>query len=278
MNAMYGIDLPTPRCGLEFVVHIPAAMPQAKLPRTFGAKPTSNGIDNKLKMSSNGRTYHFLQDHLGSTVGITDSGGGLTDTNTYDSFGNPSNSSFSTRYQFTGREFDSFSGLQYSRARWYHPLIGRFISEDPIGFRGGDVNLYGYVNNNPSNNKDPFGKCGTHASCERDFTLMEKTYRESLDFMNNNSNRSWGPLNGIKGTIFGSSPTDRPSCADQAAYVRDRLRGNLYENNDWNFDLDYLGFDLSEETFGSWRTWHFHTWVKASSPTCGSRRFDPWLG
>ncbi|MFN0278161.1 MAG: RHS repeat-associated core domain-containing protein [Pyrinomonadaceae bacterium] len=114
-------------------------------------------IDNKLGMISNGRTHYFLQDHLGSTVGITDDGGNVIETNGYDSFGNPTNSTFHTRYQFTGREFDSFTGLQYSRARWYHPQIGRFISEDPIGFQGGDINLYGYVTNNPLMFRDPSG-------------------------------------------------------------------------------------------------------------------------
>ncbi len=81
----------------------------------------------------------------------------MTDSNSYDSFGNPSNSSFPTRYQFTGREYDSFSGLQYNRARFYGPTIGRFISEDPIGFAGGDVNRYGYVGENPTNATDPSG-------------------------------------------------------------------------------------------------------------------------
>ena len=81
----------------------------------------------------------------------------MTESNSYDSFGRPTNSSFSSRYQFTGREYDSFTGLQYSRARFYDPQIGRFISEDPIGFAGGDVNLYGYVWNNPLNYVDPFG-------------------------------------------------------------------------------------------------------------------------
>lgn len=36
-------------------------------------------------------------------------------------------------------------------------MEGRFISRDPIGFAGGDVNLYGYVQNNPTNLKDPSG-------------------------------------------------------------------------------------------------------------------------
>ena len=49
------------------------------------------------------------------------------------------------------------TGLYYYRNRWYDPETGRFISEDPIGFAGGDVNLYGYVGNNPYGYIDPFG-------------------------------------------------------------------------------------------------------------------------
>ena len=115
------------------------------------------GIDNKLK-SDDGSSHYFLQDHLGSTVGLANSSGSVTDSNTYDSFGNGSNSGFPTRYQFTGREFDSTSELHDYRARAYDAQIGRFISEDPIGFQGGDINLYGYVENNPVNFVDPMGK------------------------------------------------------------------------------------------------------------------------
>ena len=50
--------------------------------------------------------------------------------------------------------------MYYYRNRWYDPEIGRFISEDPIGFAGGDVNLYGYVWNSPYNFTDPFGYQG----------------------------------------------------------------------------------------------------------------------
>src|SRR5690606_23746949 len=44
-----------------------------------------------------------------------------------------------------------------SRAPMYDPKLGRFISEDPIGFAGGDINLYGYVKNKPTNRRDPMG-------------------------------------------------------------------------------------------------------------------------
>jgi hypothetical protein len=47
--------------------------------------------------------------------------------------------------------------LQYSRARWYDATLGRFISEDPIGFAGGDVNLFSYVHSNSINKTDPLG-------------------------------------------------------------------------------------------------------------------------
>jgi len=50
--------------------------------------------------------------------------------------------------------------LHYYRARWYDSNLGRFISEDPIGFAGGDVNLYGYVWNSPTDSTDPFGEDG----------------------------------------------------------------------------------------------------------------------
>jgi uncharacterized protein RhaS with RHS repeats len=48
----------------------------------------------------------------------------------------------------------------YYRARWYDPQHGRFISEDPIGFEGGDINLYGYVGNHPIDESDPSGLQG----------------------------------------------------------------------------------------------------------------------
>jgi RHS repeat-associated protein len=65
-------------------------------------------------------------------------------------------------HRYTGRDFDQESngdpdsGLMYYRARYYDPTVGRFISEDPIGFAGG-VNFYTYVHNNPINMRDPYG-------------------------------------------------------------------------------------------------------------------------
>jgi RHS repeat-associated protein len=57
---------------------------------------------------------------------------------------------------YTGREWDAEANLYYYRARWYDPQVGKFISEDPIGLKGG-INLYGYVENNPLGFRDPMG-------------------------------------------------------------------------------------------------------------------------
>ncbi len=54
------------------------------------------------------------------------------------------------------------NGFYYMKARYYDPQVGRFISEDPIGFDGGDVNLYAYVGNNPIMGVDPWGRCGQY--------------------------------------------------------------------------------------------------------------------
>ena len=83
-------------------------------------------------------------------------GGNTLAQYTYDPFGNTTvTGSSANPYQYTGRENDG-TGLDYYRGRYYNPSLGRFISEDPIGF-GGGINLYAYVGNSPLSFRDPFG-------------------------------------------------------------------------------------------------------------------------
>jgi RHS repeat-associated protein len=113
------------------------------------------GIDDKLKQTIGSSASYFLQDHLGSTVGLVDQSGSITTQSSYDSFGNASGA-MPTRYRYIGRELDEYTQLYYYHARFYDSQIGRFISEDPIGFGGGN-NWYVYVGNNPIKNFDPEG-------------------------------------------------------------------------------------------------------------------------
>ena len=100
----------------------------------------------------------MLQDQLGSTRAIVDQSGNIVQTIQYDAFGKALlDGQALTRYLFTGREVDSQTGLYYYRARYYDATIGKFVSEDPIGFRSNDVNLSRYVGNQPQAFTDPSG-------------------------------------------------------------------------------------------------------------------------
>ncbi|MEW5743936.1 MAG: C1 family peptidase [Nitrospirota bacterium] len=103
--------------------------------------------------------YHF--DAIGSTVGMTDESQTMVNRYAYDEFGTVANQQ-ETVYQpftFVGQfgVMTEPNGYYYMRARYYDPQVGRFISEDPIGFDGGDINLYQYVGANPVNFTDPSG-------------------------------------------------------------------------------------------------------------------------
>jgi RHS repeat-associated protein len=115
-----------------------------------------SGIDNKLRQTASGVVSYFLTDHLGTTRALTDASGSLTSTLNYDSFGNVTSGAAPSRYTYTGREADSDTGLMYYRSRWYDPQVGRFISEDPVGFKGG-VNSYLYAGDDPIRFVDPHG-------------------------------------------------------------------------------------------------------------------------
>jgi RHS repeat-associated protein len=120
----------------------------------------TDSIDEPVAMLRGGATNYYQVDGLGSVTSLSNSAGALVQTYTLDSFGKQiaSSGSLTNPFQFTGREFDSETGLYFYRARHYAPNLGRFISEDPIGFLGGP-DFYAYVDNSPANSSDPTGRC-----------------------------------------------------------------------------------------------------------------------
>ncbi len=78
----------------------------------------------------------------------------------YDTFGkltSETNPAVDSLFLFTGRPFDQNSQLQNNLNRWYDARVGRWLSEDPVGFAGGDGNLYRYVGNGPLQGGDALG-------------------------------------------------------------------------------------------------------------------------
>jgi len=110
----------------------------------------------------------FHHDQVTSVVGLSGHTGAVEQRRVYAPFGEtlsetgasgaPGSGPLSNELAYTGRERDPATGLYYVRARWYDPDIGRFLSEDPLGFGAGDVNLYAYVGNNPLSGNDPTGE------------------------------------------------------------------------------------------------------------------------
>lgn len=106
-----------------------------------------------------GGTYFFHHDHLGNTILITDVTGGIVHEVGYYPFGNVAFAigGNPSSYQFMGNEWDSETGLVYSRSRYYDPRLGRFISPDLFVLMNPEkllslpvnLNLYGYAANNP---------------------------------------------------------------------------------------------------------------------------------
>ncbi|GAA2808641.1 hypothetical protein GCM10010505_38540 [Kitasatospora aburaviensis] len=115
------------------------------------------GTDDLLLRESGGTTTRYLTDALGSTVALADEAGNVNSRYLYDPFGTAkvSGDDNGNARRYTGREDDG-TGLHYNRARYYSPALQRFISEDPIGFKGG-INLHAYAANRPTSLTDPTG-------------------------------------------------------------------------------------------------------------------------
>ena len=91
---------------------------------------------------------------------MTDENGTIVKTIEYDSFGNvlsDSNESLKVPFGFAGGLYDQDTKLTGFGYRDYDAQTGKWTAKDPIGFNGGDINLYGYVLGDPVNLVDPWG-------------------------------------------------------------------------------------------------------------------------
>ncbi|MCA3163355.1 MAG: RHS repeat-associated core domain-containing protein [Burkholderiales bacterium] len=103
------------------------------------------------------RTY--LTDALGSVIAQTQDNQSTLAGYSYSPYGQTQSTGNTEgdSVQYTGRENDH-NGLYYYRARYYDPVLKRFLSEDPIGLAGGSLSFYSYVEGNPVQFVDPEGK------------------------------------------------------------------------------------------------------------------------
>ncbi len=124
-------------------------------------------VDEILVKMDSSEPVYYHRDGLGSTIALTDAAGTPIERYTYDAYGWPSiqtgtgafrsATAYGNRFLFTGREWLARTNIYDYRNRTYFPVLGRFGQPDPIGYAGGDLNLYRYVANNPVNWVDSFG-------------------------------------------------------------------------------------------------------------------------
>jgi RHS repeat-associated protein len=124
-------------------------------------------------MDRGGQTYYCHPNALWSIEAVTDAAAAPVERYTYDAYGNatimdgsfnaiPPNSwgtphsAIGALYLFTGRQLDEEAGLYFYRARYYDPVLGRFLERDPAGYST-DLNLYSYVADQPTAATDPYG-------------------------------------------------------------------------------------------------------------------------
>jgi RHS repeat-associated protein len=134
-----------------------------------------NGIDELIRVdineSGNFTPYYFHTNGIGSVTAITDQDGELVERVSYDLYGMPTFTDYRTDLQnpqvvgssvidnellFQGRRYEKETNLIYFRARYYDPIMGRFLQTDPMGYQD-SMNLYQAFNMNPVNFIDSMG-------------------------------------------------------------------------------------------------------------------------
>ena len=120
-----------------------------------------------LSETRNGVRSSYVTDGLGSTLALLDSTGAKTDTFSYFPSGTVASRTGTTPtpFQWNGGSgyYQNSANRVYVRARNFYANLGRWSTQDPIGFKAGDYNLYRYVNNRFVNVTDPSGLSA--ASC-----------------------------------------------------------------------------------------------------------------
>jgi len=114
-----------------------------------------------INTTLNAKVIYTHTDALGSVVAETDASGKLIKSYHYTPYGKTIESGENSTPGYTGHVYDKDLGLNYMKARYYDPEIGRFYSNDPVGFSTDNpfsFNRYAYANNNPFKFVDPDGK------------------------------------------------------------------------------------------------------------------------
>ena len=129
----------------------------------FKYAQTEKNALQPTSLTCKGKEYFLAYDHVGTLLALSDETGLIAHVEETDSFGRRlSNHKLATvaMLSFGGGQLDEDTGLVHFLFRDYDPTTGLFIQKDPLGLRGGDVDVYGYCLDDPVNLIDPIGLFG----------------------------------------------------------------------------------------------------------------------
>ncbi|MEL4106276.1 RHS repeat-associated core domain-containing protein [Oscillospiraceae bacterium WX1] len=120
------------------------------------------GGDMLISRTAGTTTLYYLYNGHGDVVNIADSTGSIVMTYDYDPFGvvTTATGNIANSYLYAGYQFDDETGLYYLNARYYDPVMARFMSADTYLGSVRDplsLNLYTYCHNEPMMYTDPTG-------------------------------------------------------------------------------------------------------------------------
>ncbi len=172
-----------------------------------------------ISQERNGVTSYYHYDGQGNTVALTDDNENVTDTYIYSAFGELVSSTGTTvnPFRYVG-QYGYYTDVEtndiYIRARSYAPTLGRWLTRDPIGFKGGSLSLSEYCGGHPLSNIDPSG----FAVADLDPAIANFApwcrvglrYQYYLDEnrMPITSPRDYDPVRGLPENVLGNSDPD----------------------------------------------------------------------
>ncbi len=123
--------------------------------------------------------HFYVKDHLGSNRLVVDGNGNIEEVNHYYPFGALMGDRCGVsrnKYKYIGKELDTMYGwnMQDHEARWYDPVLGRWMATDPLQEKYASFSTYYYANNNPLVFIDFNGKDGVRIVDEDNKTLTIK--------------------------------------------------------------------------------------------------------
>lgn len=113
-------------------------------------------------IAAQAQTVRYIHtDALGSPVAVTNASRTVIEISEYEPYGQLVNRPVEAGPGYTGHVMDVSTGLAYMQQRYYDPMLGRFLSVDPVtasSSTGANFNRYWYANNNPYRFYDPDGR------------------------------------------------------------------------------------------------------------------------